>query len=260
MKKLIVLLCIVQSLTGLTQSLEVWPIANEGVMVKVGDQQVIIDGIFKSTYPKFASTPASVFENLQKGNEPYDNVELILASHKHSDHFSVAEISNVLMDTDETQFYVNEEMAEEMKGSDNWKEIQSMVIEFPYAEETNYSFKEINIRTFPILHARRTPSEMKNTSHLIEIDGYRVMHVGDASYGQQDLIDLNLSELDLDVLILPYWFVRDADGQAFVSKNMPARSYYINHIPPAELKSVLDLLRGRPNMVVMGNEVFKLEK
>lgn len=260
MKKLIILFCIVQSLTGLAQTLEVWPIANEGVMIKVNDRQVIIDGLFKSTYPKFASTPMDVFEKLQNGNEPYDNVELILASHKHSDHFSVPEIAGVLKDTDETQLYINEEMAAEMRASTIWDEIKSKMVQFPYVEETTYSFKDIIVRTFPILHARKKSSEMKNTAHLIEIEGYRVMHVGDATHGQQDLIDLNLSELDLDVLILPYWFVRDADGQAFVSKNLPARKYYINHIPPAELKTVLDLLGGRPDMVVMGNDVFRVEK
>jgi len=260
MKKILILCCIILSLTSYSQALEIWPIANEGVMIKVGDQQVINDGIFKSTYPKFASTPQHVFEKLQNSSAPYDDVELILASHKHSDHFSVAEIASVLDNTKQTRLYINEEMAEEMKGSVKWEKIKNKMIEFPYGKETTYNLKDISVPTFPILHARKTASEMKNPSHLIEINGYRVMHVGDATYGQQDLVDLNLGDLDLDILILPYWFVRDTDGQTYISENLPARKHYINHIPPAELKNVLDLLAGKRDMVVMGEDVFQVEK
>ncbi|MEP1094658.1 MAG: MBL fold metallo-hydrolase [Cyclobacteriaceae bacterium] len=243
-----------------SQTLELWPIANEGVMVKVDDQQVIIDGLFKSTYPKFASTPASIYKQLQKGIRPYNNVELILASHKHSDHFTVPEIAGILKDTEQTHFYANEEMAEEMRTSPIWNMVSERMTEFSYAQETVYALGSINVQTFPILHARKKPSEMMNTAHVITINGFKVMHVGDATYGQQDLIDLNLSELDLDVLILPYWFVRDQEGQSFVAKYLPARKYYINHIPPVDLKNVQDLLRDQSNMVVMDKEVFRMEK
>jgi len=260
MKTLILAFCIVLSLSGIAQTLELWPMANEGVMIKVDDQQVIIDGLFKSTYPKFASTPASTYEQLQKGTPPYDNVEFILASHKHSDHFTVPEIASVLKSTEQTQLYVNEEMAEEMRASPMWRMISERVTAFPYAEETTYAPEAISVRTFPILHARKKPSEMKNTAHLIAINGFNVMHVGDATYGQQDLIDLNLSELDLDVLILPYWFVRDQAGQSFVATNLPARKYFINHIPPAEFKDIVNLLADLPDMVVMDKEVFRMDK
>ncbi|MEP5611066.1 MAG: MBL fold metallo-hydrolase [Cyclobacteriaceae bacterium] len=260
MRIFILVIYIVSSLTGLAQTLEIWPMANEGVMIKVGEQQVIIDGLFKSTYPQFASTPASIYEKLQNSIAPFNMVELILASHKHSDHFTVPEIARVLKGADQTQLYVNEEMAEEMRSSPMWTMISKRVTEFPYAEETVYVRGDIKVRTFPILHARKKPSEMKNTAHVITIDGFNIMHVGDATHGQQDLVDLNVSELDLDVLILPFWFVRDQFGQSFVEKNLPARKYFINHIPPAQLKNVIDLLGDQPDMIVMGKEVFRFEK
>ena len=56
-------------------------IANEGVLISSGDQQVLIDGLHREYKPDYAFPPDALRKPLESASLPYDKIRLILVTH-----------------------------------------------------------------------------------------------------------------------------------------------------------------------------------
>src|SRR5687768_5309934 len=62
-------------------------IANEGVLISSGRKQVLIDGLHREYKPAYAFPPPDLLSSLELARPPYDEIDLVLVSHLHLDHF-----------------------------------------------------------------------------------------------------------------------------------------------------------------------------
>ena len=67
--------------------LEITYIANEGVLIAAGDGQVLIDGLHRPYYPMYAVLPPAQRDLIETARPPFDEIDVILVSHVHRDHF-----------------------------------------------------------------------------------------------------------------------------------------------------------------------------
>jgi len=67
--------------------LEITYIANEGVLITSGDKQVLIDGLHREYERDYAFLPTDQREKIENARAPFDQIDLILVSHRHLDHF-----------------------------------------------------------------------------------------------------------------------------------------------------------------------------
>src|SRR5687767_3050542 len=62
-------------------------IANEGVLIRAADRQILIDGLHREYKPAYAFLPPDLQNLLENARQPYDKINLLLVSHVHLDHF-----------------------------------------------------------------------------------------------------------------------------------------------------------------------------
>ena len=67
-------------------------LANEGFLVEVGEQSVLIDAFIGMPYAGYPALPKDVLARLRSAAKPFDDVELALTSHVHGDHFQASGI------------------------------------------------------------------------------------------------------------------------------------------------------------------------
>ena len=53
---------------------------------------------------------------------------------------------------------------------------------------------------------------------MIEVGGRRVLHVGDAEQDPEIFASLDLPSRDLDVALVPYWYLRTKSGRIFLDE------------------------------------------
>ena len=72
-------------------SAKVTYIANEGFLIEVGSHKILIDAVFDDRTITYAHVPDEETLGLIKGSKtPFDEIDLMLVTHSHRDHFSVA--------------------------------------------------------------------------------------------------------------------------------------------------------------------------
>lgn len=63
-------------------------LANEGVMIAVGDVKVLFDPFFHNNYGTYQLVPEKIINAIMNNTAPYDNISAIFVSHAHGDHFA----------------------------------------------------------------------------------------------------------------------------------------------------------------------------
>jgi len=72
---------------AVSEPLSVQYLGNEGFLVRAGDDAVILDGLVRGGIPPYVRLPDAARAGLEAAEPPFDDIDVALASHFHSDHF-----------------------------------------------------------------------------------------------------------------------------------------------------------------------------
>jgi len=67
--------------------IEVTYIANEGVLISAGNRQALIDGLHREYKPDYLFPSPDLLKKIETAQPPFDQIDLVLVSHIHLDHF-----------------------------------------------------------------------------------------------------------------------------------------------------------------------------
>ena len=70
-----------------SQSLKITYLGNEGVLLEGKNQKVMIDELFDNYYKDYLSPEESTIKNMMDRKAPFDNLQVLLCTHVHRDHF-----------------------------------------------------------------------------------------------------------------------------------------------------------------------------
>ena len=98
-----------------TQRVTITYIANEGVLISSGDKQVLIDGLHREYKPDYAFPPKNLLTALETAQPPYNEIDLVLVSHLHLDHFHPESVGLHLKNNPRAQLLSSEQIADGVK-------------------------------------------------------------------------------------------------------------------------------------------------
>ena len=80
-----------------------------------------------------------------------------------------------------------------------------------------------------IRHSGNDHKWVQNLGYLVTINGIKVLHVGDAELSERALGKFRFAEENIDVAILPYWFINNYDQ---VEKLINPDQIILTHVSP----------------------------
>lgn len=255
-----IILGIFSILPILAQSVKITYIANEGVMISAGDKQVLIDAIHKEYYPQYLATDATILKKMFAETPPFASVDIVLASHIHRDHFHGKTIADYLKKVNSADFFATAQVIDSvrlfLKDSDiNEKRLISAG--YRTGEKSVYEKNDIRITNFKIDHGSERFSWIENSGHLIEIEGKKILHIGDPAFGAKDIQAAGLVAEKIDVAILPYWFLINENGRSVIEQWIQPRQIVAAHIPPARNADAVSEIKKHYPAAIIFTEPIK---
>jgi len=233
MNRLIVLLVLLIGSLVKAQTTEIQYLANEGVLIKSGDHKILIDAIFTKEFDYLDVLTDSELEKFKAVMSPYKDINLILATHVHGDHFKAKHIGEYLLKNKETLFLGPQEVIINFKEnfSDYQKISNQIKSETPGLFNRNtIKIKEITIDVLRIEHFGDKPwNEAENVAYVIHINNKKILHLGDGKIDVKNLKELNLK--NIDVAILPYWQLGSIEQRGIIKKHINPKQILVAHIP-----------------------------
>jgi L-ascorbate metabolism protein UlaG (beta-lactamase superfamily) len=183
-------------------------IGNEGFMVAAGGQGVIIDGLVRRGIRPYVKAEPEQRDRLERAVGAFAEVRLVLATHHHADHFD-AEAVRRFLEHNPLAVFVSTERAVQLvveEGPVDPGLRRRLIAATPLEGETvRYNFDGVELEVLNLHHGRDRQPQVDNLGFLVDVGGFRVLHVGDTEATFEELMEYRLAESAIDAAFIPYW-------------------------------------------------------
>jgi L-ascorbate metabolism protein UlaG (beta-lactamase superfamily) len=231
--------------------LEVTYLANEGFMIVMGRTKVLIDPLPHSQY--YANPSDSLAAQIENGVPPFDNIDYVLVTHDHPDHFNAERMSRFLLNHPDARFIASTETCGKLPG-DRLPASQLEAVRLGRGGQQTFTGGKADITALRLDHGGY--QEIANLAFRVAANGYTIMHVGDARLcdNREFLQSLQWPRSGVDLLFVEY-FDDDSNTQAVLDSLIRPGYLVLMHIPPGEEDTVRHSPdKIHPRTVVFGKE------
>ena len=199
-------------------------VGNSGFLITVGDKKILIDAMFEG-FPEY-ELPSAVQSLLVNAEPPFDQVDLILASHDHADHFSAEMVRQHMQNNPNAVFISTTQAASQL--ADLGERIIALdpAVGTPVYTETN----GIQVEAIYLSHGTPTNGqpEIYNNAYVVTINGIKVFHTGDID-GLQGVRQYNLEDQKIDLAFIPHFYLRNAASLSILQESVGAKFVFPIH-------------------------------
>lgn len=209
-------------------------VGNEGFLLESDGKKVLIDALYRSGVSGYVVHQPDVRKRLERALPPFDNVDVVLATHFHADHFDPDAVGVHLISNRNALFVTTNQAAGQMSGYQAYRNIQARVMGVlpPEGGEEVVEHNGVRIRALNLHHGRTRPVE--NLGFLVEIGERRFLHVGDTEITASELESLQLDKESIDFFMVPYWLLFTAESDVNVVSTVKANTVLPMHLPPPD--------------------------
>ncbi|MCP4902037.1 MAG: hypothetical protein GY906_34155, partial [bacterium] len=214
---------------------EVMAIANAGFLVRSSHYAVLVDALYRPTaaFPQFyQQAPSSELLDLMlSGGGPFANIDLLLVTHAHEDHFDPDAVSEFMRNHPESILVgpvaMKDLLAEQGAFFEDYAD-RVLAPELMVGECVGLAPGGIEMTTCRVLHSGGT--ETANNVYWLEVDGFRFLHEGDADSAPGTLRDLDLPGGGVDLALLHDWYVFSEDGRGIMASLLRPQAVVLTHL------------------------------
>jgi len=161
-----------------TRDIRIVNVANAGFLVVVDGKKVLIDALFSITL--LAEPPPEVLQRLETGQAPFDSLDLILATHNHSDHFRAESVLRALAHSPNAVFLSTPQAVSELETlGAAFTPVQDRILTvgLPVDSSAELDIRGLRVRVTRTGHGSSTWVE--NYMYLVSSYSASIFHEGD---------------------------------------------------------------------------------
>jgi L-ascorbate metabolism protein UlaG (beta-lactamase superfamily) len=228
----------------------------EGFVVQVADKKIMIDVLTARRFLQRQSVPDRVVQQMENALPPFDNVDIIFATHAHLDHFDPDLVVQHMEANTEVELVCPQQAAEIMRALGGLHRVRDRIHAVPYQpfEPVELKVKGIEIRCLPLSHnavkeADREPP-IQNLAYLIKYAGRTILHIGDnnlvATKKSYEQYQLQNESIDLAFLQALFWNEEQFQQRRDCVTNLirPKHIVYMHLMHGQDLSDVSDEMKA----------------
>ncbi|MFC1761905.1 MBL fold metallo-hydrolase [Planctomycetota bacterium] len=232
-------------------------VANHGFQIADAGKKVMIDTLFTQGGP-YPSPSVDTQTKMLQNQAPYNDVDVVLTTHGHADHFELNFAVEYLLQHPNVQFVGPAEVVASIRNHADFNRIQATVT--AAQDRTREVFNGIDIESIGMGH--HNSPKTQHFMYLIHINGMKILHVGDAAKEPSPLYEnLALSDRKIDILMAPFgsdcsnWSVSAQGGPYIIRESIKPKHVILGHIPAdwdtqRQIQEKTQLLAALPNISV----------
>jgi L-ascorbate metabolism protein UlaG (beta-lactamase superfamily) len=249
----------------LADSCKITYIANEGFLLETAKHKILIDALFGNIEGNWCDQPGDSLMNLMfNGIRPFNDIEIILISHSHSDHFWAPLVINFLQKNSNAVLVCPEQVNEVLMKNKEYASVSGNI--HPLKSETIFDttlyIHEASIRVLRLKHGSWFEKDsvsgksidlhqnVENFGYLIKADGFTFLHTGDGSVeNKAQFSRYDLAAGEIDVAFFDRVFLRP-EGLNLIGEYIRAKNIIFMHIEPGKGEYYRSVIKSIPEMFV----------
>ena len=239
-------------------------LGNEAILVTGLGGKVLFDPFFHTNFGIYQLVPDGIKQALIHGKAPYDNINAIVISHAHADHFAAQDVLSYLQTFAKTKLIAPKQAVDKVLAlitdRKSAKQIGSQMHSIDLALGDAPLSVEVGMMTFEAVRIPHSGwpgrAEIENIVFRVTLangsnGASTVMHMGDADGNVQHYLPYkqHWQTRQTDMVFPPYWFYDSAQGNDILQEIINARQSAGVHVPvaaPSRLKNSAHDYFSRP--------------
>lgn len=209
---------------------------NMGILINSEKTAVWIDGLHEYYGQDYLNPPDSLLEKSFSGTGPFAPLKWLLFTHYHRDHFSKKLATRFLRIKQDAKVIAAPQVVDSFSVKvvvNAWNK-NGQLIHDDAAGLRIYAFNVPHV--WPQRH-----NKVQNIAYLVEINGVRILHAGDADTDEGAFERIGISSVD--VAIIPQWF--DSEKGRSIIKKLKPQKVIVTHIAPVEKSAEDNVLKNQ---------------
>lgn len=219
----------------MNHTLRVTLIANAGLLLEYEGTTILLDSIYDSTGVPFSNLSPDLWKKAQAGEEPFQEIDYLLFTHAHPDHFTPELVRTYLSRRSAKCVFLPDDDEIESCGLTAWmreKDIPHVVLSDQTAGEKYWIAPNISVQGFRTLHIDKQFASVRHYCYILTFGEKRVLITADADYFSETFESIQREPL-YAVFMNPMFFAA-LRNKRFFSGELHAQHLCIYHIPFAE--------------------------
>jgi L-ascorbate metabolism protein UlaG (beta-lactamase superfamily) len=222
-------------------------INNAGFLITVGDKKILIDALYDFQDPRI-DPPPEVLQRAVNAEPPFDQIDLVIATHSHADHFSADLVRDHLRNNEIAVFVSTRDAVRQInQARDDFAE-RLISVNLELGESSHLSINGIELDCLYISHG---DSSIKIIGVVITVDDYTFFHSGDMVTDDMaenpvtlaDLQGYGLHQKEIDLAFVPSYLFFDDEYLTLIEDGIQTRYFspmhYHYQYPPSGIEAIV---------------------
>ena len=196
--------------------------ANAGVLIQYHEKRILADALHDRYTNRFSSVPDDLLEEIAEGKGGFADIDLMVFTHDHPDHYSERWTRRFLKGHPNTEFI---SPIADFSGRER--------VHVLNAEEEDFRFRGINVHCGRLLHDGQEYAGIPNYGFIFEIDGYRILTLGDATFDRKSIAAF-VGGREIDLALMNFPFITLHRGREIVNEVIRPKQVIAYHLPYEE--------------------------
>lgn len=207
---------------------EIHHLGNEGFLLQSAQHAVLIDALFGEGLTGYPVVPETVRDDMEEARGVYAEVDLVLASHVHADHFNAQAVARHLRANPEAHFVSTRQAAKALRATGI--DTQRVHGFWPSSGQSpGLTHFGVDVRALRFHHGNST----QNLGLLVDLGGLSILHLGDTVITPEELAALPMGDVTIDIAMVPYWMLEAPRGRRVLEQLAP-RHVIAMHFPASD--------------------------
>ena len=205
-------------------------LANAGLLFQYRGHALLADALQRSDQLPFTGLPENIWKTMLAGESPFSQVDALLFSHLHPDHFSESMTQQYLQRHPDTRLFLPDDasLTGREDGSAPAKVIritgENALTPYPVGED-------ITVRAFSSLHLDEKYHNTPHFCYVLSFGEKNVLLTGDIDYTCETLSQI--ADIPLKAAFITPLFFRALNAHRFFRGQLMPQTLFVNHIPDA---------------------------
>ncbi|PLW93069.1 MAG: hypothetical protein C0592_07540 [Marinilabiliales bacterium] len=248
-------------------------ISNAGFIVELDDKKVLIDGLFNNIDGDWCDSPSdSIVQLMKKAEPPFDNVDIIAISHKHSDHFNEDIVVDHMLSNPRTVIICPDQVDQVLSETTEYGKINNRIISITPKPltDTIITISNTPIRVLRLEHSHyemkdtvsgkmiNKHKDIENLGYVFNINGIKFFHCGDTNpLNEEEYSAYSLEDEEIDIAFVERLFfgVYQEKAMEMINKFINPDYIILMHINPSNKSFFIEYLKQEKNIKVFVNKM-----
>ena len=241
---------------SLDNTITVTYIANEGFLLESNGKKVLIDALFKTGLDRYAYPDSLLLTEMVSGNPPFDNIDYLMFTHNHPDHYNDSLTYNFLLNHSETILICPSQIYSQLINYQTLEpEIEKRIVAVTpdSGRVKTRTFHEFEFTACRTSHG--DTYDIENNAYIINFGGVNVFHSGDS--WKEAILEWNGIELkkdSIDLAMVNGFYA--GDGYELLNERIAPKEIILIHLKNEHLDMFTNIM-AEDTAVFYNSTLFK---